>query len=178
MSGRRDRHGRRARGGRDAQRGVGLIEVLAAMLVLSIGFLAAGAMQVRAMRNNQDAYHESQAQLLLADMVDRMHNNPAGVRAGAYAPTSTATVTIDTAACRTSGCDPAELAARDLSEWAESLDPGTVGIVPRLPPSSDTAPAVGTITSSPDGVHTLRLSWRALVDGELAPRSVTTSFRP
>lgn len=44
-----------------AQRGVGIIEVLIALLILSIGLLGMAALQVRTMRNNQSALERSMA---------------------------------------------------------------------------------------------------------------------
>ncbi len=44
-----------------AQRGVGIIEVLIALLILSIGLLGMAALQVRTMRNNESALERSMA---------------------------------------------------------------------------------------------------------------------
>lgn len=164
------------------QRGVGLVEVLVAVLVLAVGFLAAGRMQVTALRNNQNAYHDSQAQLLLDDMVDRMRANRAGVRDGAYDNVSTTDATSTN--CTSSGCNAAALAAYDLYQWSLSLDPVTTGALPRLPmgaageAGAGETPAVGTISAPDDGAYTLTLTWQDLVDGENAERTATAVFVP
>ena len=65
------------------QRGATLIEVLVAMLVLSIGLLGLAGMQMTALKSNQSAYYRSQATVLAYDIIDRMRANRADARARA-----------------------------------------------------------------------------------------------
>lgn len=58
-----------------AQRGVSLLEVLVAVLVLAIGVLGAVAMQISALRYNASAAYTTQASFLAYDMLDRMRAN-------------------------------------------------------------------------------------------------------
>jgi type IV pilus assembly protein PilV len=57
------------------QRGVGLIEVLVTLLILSTSLLALGAMQTRSLQFNQGAYFRSQANIFAYDILDRMRIN-------------------------------------------------------------------------------------------------------
>lgn len=57
------------------QAGVGLIEVLVTLLILSTSLLALGAMQTRSLQFNQGAYFRSQANIFAYDMLDRMRIN-------------------------------------------------------------------------------------------------------
>jgi type IV pilus assembly protein PilV len=57
------------------QRGVGLIEVLVTLLILSTSLLALGAMQTRSLQFNQGAYFRSQANIFAYDILDRMRVN-------------------------------------------------------------------------------------------------------
>ena len=157
------------------ERGVGLIEVLVAVLVLAVGFLAAGRMQVQSLRDAQNAYHTSQARLLLDDMMDRMRNNPSGVRAGGYDDRDTS-VTVATD-CLSASCSPIELAAYDLHVWRLAIDPGAGG-TPLLPRAEDGTAALGAIAALPDGAYELSLSWKALVDGVLVDDGVSARFVP
>ena len=50
------------------QSGVGLIEIMIAIIILSIGFLAAGRMQAQGIRAAQEGFVRSQAHFLLKDM--------------------------------------------------------------------------------------------------------------
>jgi len=66
------------------QRGIGFIEILITIALLSIGFLALARMQVEGMRFSQSAYFQSQAYFLASDMINRMRTNTDGVRDGHY----------------------------------------------------------------------------------------------
>lgn len=57
------------------QAGVGLIEVLVTLLVLSTSLLALAALQTRSLQFNQGAYLRSQANIYAYDMLDRMRLN-------------------------------------------------------------------------------------------------------
>ncbi len=65
-------------------KGIGLIEILIAVVIMSLGFLAAARMQVEGMRFSQSAYYQSQAYFLASDMIDRMRSNITGVENGYY----------------------------------------------------------------------------------------------
>lgn len=65
-------------------RGVGLIEVLVAVLVLAIGLLGVAAMQAMALRNSQSSLERSQGVVHAYTILDAMRANPVQARAGAY----------------------------------------------------------------------------------------------
>ncbi len=68
----------------NAQRGVSLLEVLIAVVVLSIGLLGIAALQANALRANESALVRSQAVMLADLMLDAMRANPQPASAGAY----------------------------------------------------------------------------------------------
>jgi type IV pilus assembly protein PilV len=57
------------------QRGVGLIEILVTLLILSTSLLAMGALQSRSLQFNHSAYLRSQANIMAYDILDRMRIN-------------------------------------------------------------------------------------------------------
>jgi type IV pilus assembly protein PilV len=61
-----------------------LLEVLVAMLVLSIGLLGLAGLQAHGLKANHEAFLRSQAVYLSADMLDRMTANRADALAGWY----------------------------------------------------------------------------------------------
>lgn len=117
-------------------RGFTLIEVLVALLVLSIGLLGLAALQITSLQFNTDSYARTQATLLAYDILDRMRANSAAVGTGKYdVSSSTASTKISayntckasTCACNTSACNSDNLATYDLGKWYEkqsSLLPG------------------------------------------------------
>ncbi len=67
-----------------AIRGVGLIEVLVAVLVLAIGLLGVAAMQATALRNSQSSLERSQGVMHVYTILDAMRANPDAARSGGY----------------------------------------------------------------------------------------------
>lgn len=65
-------------------RGFTLVEVLVAVVILSIGLLAVAGMQTNSMRSSNNALYRSQAVLGAEDIMDRMRANRAAARAGDY----------------------------------------------------------------------------------------------
>lgn len=83
-------------------RGVGLIEVLVAVLVLAIGLLGVAAMQATALRNSQSSLERSQGVVHVYTILDAMRANPDAARTGGYnmgmtctAPSTSSLVTSD-----------------------------------------------------------------------------------
>ncbi len=139
-----------------AQHGIGLIEVMLAVLIVSIGFLAGARMQVEGMRFSQSAYYRSQAYFMANDITDRMRANIEGVRNGDYDAGTTAQVG-SRPECATTACSATEIALRDLAEWSDYLHPST-DRSPALPSSADVT-AGGSIVPKGDGEFTIMLVW-------------------
>lgn len=152
----------------EKQSGVGLIEVLLAVVILSLGFLAAAKMQIAGMRYSQNAYFLSQANFMLRDMTDRMRANTSGVAAGHYRNQSTSSGTAEQN-CISNGtyCTPQQLTSADLHAWSMNLHApkGAVDFKPILP-STDTIPAKGEITYNElTEVYTISVVWGETHDG-------------
>jgi len=160
------------------QQGVGLLEVLLTLVILSIGFLTAANMQIRSLKTNQDALMHSQATLLISDMMDRMRSNPEGVQLGAYNGKSTGNSVLPE--CTTKTCTAQEIATLDLYEWSahfENLRGETV-FIPALPTSNSGEPAVGAISTPVNGIYSVSLTWQEVVDGAEADRTIAVEFSP
>lgn len=99
------------------QSGFTLLEVMVAMVVLSIGLLGLAGLMASSMRNNQSAYHSTQATWLAYDILDRMRANNAVALAGGY---SAASALGSPAACSTTA-PSGSIAAQDISGWKNMI---------------------------------------------------------
>ncbi|WP_122752343.1 type IV pilus modification protein PilV, partial [Pseudomonas viridiflava] len=62
-------------GSKNAQEGMTLIEVLVALLILTVGLLGAGAVQLNALKYTDSSRMTSQASFIAYDMMDRIRAN-------------------------------------------------------------------------------------------------------
>jgi len=121
-------------------KGFTLVEVLVAVLVLSIGLLGLASLQATSLRNNSDASIQTRASYIASDMADRIRAN--GSQAGAYPTTAPATVT---GGCVTGTCTPTQMVQNDLAEWN--------ALVQTLPAGQ------GAITTLAGGLFTITVRW-------------------
>lgn len=97
------------------QRGVSLLEVMIAVLVLAVGVLGAATLQLNALRYNASAGYSTQASLIASDLLDRMRAN-----AGLLEDYATSSVPGDcTAGQGVSG--GVSMASRDLADFIEAV---------------------------------------------------------
>lgn len=137
--------------------GVGMIEVLIAVLVVSIGFLGMAALQARALSTNNSAMARSMATVASYSILDAMRADLAQARAGAY----NGTVTADS--CPTAS---GSLASVQLNAWCVALG-NALGAV---------ATTTGDITCSQFGDCTITIQFddsRAGVGGSATQQVVT-----
>jgi len=131
------------------QSGFTLLEVLIALLVLSIGLLGLAALQTTGLRSNQMASMRTLATQFTYDITDRMRSNPVGVANGEYVVALTTTPSSSVAPW-TGGT----LALTDLTEWraniANRLPDGTSDIT-----RCDTT----TVPACADVTHIVTVYW-------------------
>jgi type IV pilus assembly protein PilV len=119
-------------------KGFTLMEVLVAIVILSIGLLGVAGLQFNSLRGNQAALQSSIAAALAAEGADRLRSNVPGVRDPATGATRDFYELITAAgadpACISSGCSVEELAQHDAFEWITSIEdllPGGEGVICR-----------------------------------------------
>jgi len=118
------------------QQGVGMLEVLIALLVLVIGVLGFAGLQLVALKNTGEASHRAHATLIAQDAIERFQSNPSQLAfyldQGSWpdqAPDSGAAPT-NWKRCMSNPCNAAQMAAWDVEQlsWvaANTLPAGRV----------------------------------------------------
>lgn len=98
------------------QNGVGLIEVLVALLILAIGILGFVALQYRAIEATSEAINRVQAINIARDLAERIRANRDGLANYATQIQTAANQTNYTTNCMTSACSATAMADFDVSQ--------------------------------------------------------------
>jgi len=140
------------------QDGMSLVEVLVAVVIISVGLLGIAALHITSLRNSFDANSRSKAVWFAYDAADRMRANPTSAKNGAYNVAMGSTPT------------GATMAASDLQAWKAALATWL--------PNGD-----GSITSANVGanvVYTITIQWQERdstgADAAAVNGAVTQSF--
>jgi type IV pilus assembly protein PilV len=156
------------------QTGFSLLEVLIALVVLSIGLLAHLKVQALGVRASTDANLRTQATFLVNDMMERMRANRETSTSDTYALIDYAA--IDCSAdppkiCSegTAGaavdCTADELAGEDALQWFCSV--------------SSTLPGGNVAVAFADPSYSIQVSWDGLdEDGNVQTQNVSATFIP
>jgi type IV pilus assembly protein PilV len=132
------------------QHGFTLLEVLIALLILSIGLLGLAALQTVGLRSNQMASMRTVVTEAAYDITDRMRSNPDAVAAGEYVMT-TGQAPGDTAATGT--------ALADLTAWRNQVErlPGGLSSITQC--DATTVPVCDGLT------HIITVYWDEFREG-------------
>ena len=126
--------------------GFSLVEVLVALVVMTVGMLGIAGLYLEGLRAGRDSIYVSSATALAGDMADRIRANQAG--GAAYAGTGPG---ADNGCVNGGGdCTPGQLAADDWFRWRQDLQR-------RLPQG-----AAATIDVTPGGgltSYAITLTW-------------------
>jgi type IV pilus modification protein PilV len=142
------------------QSGVGLIEVLVAVLVLSIGFLGIAALQAMSLSTNNSAMARSMATIDSYSILDAMRADITSAKGGNY---NTGATPVKASACPAAGT---ALYTAQIYQWCTQLghDLGTA------------ASTTGAINCSNTGECTVTIGFndsRAGVDGSSSQTAIT-----
>lgn len=98
------------------QKGFGMLEVLIALLVLSIGLLGVAALQIVSLKNNQSSMSRSLGTISAYSILDAMRADRSSALAGSY--NFAMPSTISAATCKKTG---ATLQAIQLNSWLQEI---------------------------------------------------------
>lgn len=122
--------------------GFTLLEVLVALIVLSVGLLGLSGLQTTSLRNNHSAFLRSQATLVTHDIIDRMRANRTAATAGNYDIAYGGTAS--SVSC-TGSCTPLDVAQMDVGTWRDYVE--------RLPAGE------GELTVTGTGIAEVKVRW-------------------
>jgi len=145
-------------------KGIAMIEVLVAVVILAIGLLASSRMQILGINYTVGASTRTQATMAANDIIDRMRLNRTALIAGAYDGRRSDDGTANPG-CSTDplGCNAANLANTDIAEWTASYFGTAARTSTQLPPGS-----LGVISApDPQGVRTVTITWQDSIEGDV-----------
>lgn len=122
------------------QRGVGLIEILVAVLILSLGLLGMAGLQANALKANQGSYTRSQAVMLSYYILDAMRADRSAAIGLSYNMNAT---------CSPGAITTADLAGNTRRDWLTSLRAGL----------GDANTTCGAITCDALGNCSVSITW-------------------
>lgn len=111
-------------------KGFTLLEVIIALVIMSVGLLGMAGLQMRGLKSNQVAYQRSQATILAYDMADRLRANKTAINQKTL--TSDITYSINSACMTPDGCSSLDMLKNDIALWKQRLQetlPGAEGVV-------------------------------------------------
>lgn len=142
---------------RSGQAGFTLLEVLVALLVLSIGLLGVAKMILASQKSNDDSAFSSKATILANAMLDDIRANFSNGNASNYAVANISTYAGTTNCFSSTGCtsNQQQITASDLLNWKTAVTttlPGGTGSI-----------AVSTVGSYPNSftVATVTVTWNS-----------------
>ncbi|SFA84661.1 type IV pilus assembly protein PilV [Collimonas sp. OK607] len=112
------------------QSGIGMIEVMVAIVIMVFAVFALISMQIVALRYQKTAHLRSMSSQFSADLADRMRANIRGAHDGAYNLSQQTYPALGEPApsCPDPGsCTSQELAAKDIHEWRTGLGDAMAG---------------------------------------------------
>ena len=137
-------------------RGLSLIEVLVALVILAIGLLGVAKLYVVTIQGNASATSRLYAVNLGSDLADRIRANRTG--GSAYAG-SAANNNCSGGALRANLCSPTQMAAHDLYLWRAQ-------IAALMPPGTSGSVSVATGGTNLPSTYTITLSWQEAGSGQ------------
>jgi type IV pilus assembly protein PilV len=157
------------------QKGVSLLEVMIALLVLSIGMLGHSKIQALGIRAGTDAHLRTEATYLANDMIERMRANRPSVTSDYYATginyaaidctSAPAVICSEGTAGAAADCTSSQMADEDAFTWFCEV--------------AATLPGGNVAVSSAAGSYSIQVSWNGLdEDGNVQNRNVSATFIP
>ena len=143
------------------QKGFSLIEILVSLLVLSVGLLGMGGLQVATVKGSSNAHYRTSASLLAMSLAARMRANQAGVSEGYYGQTISNCNFSYKCKNQNTHCSAQQLATYDLKEIQCGTEIGSKreGGVKNLLPNGTLSVSCAGGCDKGNAVHDISISW-------------------
>ena len=132
--------------------GVGMVEVLVALVVIGIGMLGIAALYVTALQAKTTSLSRLKAITLANDMADRIRGNRLAATAYDTSVTTPANKQCADTTAVAVDCVASDMAANDLFQWQSA-------ITSSLPGSPSSSVSVVANTSSSPAIYTITINW-------------------
>ncbi|MCW9024110.1 MAG: type IV pilus modification protein PilV [Gammaproteobacteria bacterium] len=151
------------------QQGLTLVEVMVALVILSVGLLGLAGLQISGIRGASGSNYRVQAVLAANDLADRMHTNVSSVdddnsfAAQAITTDDCANNAPAAVDCTANNCSNTQMAAFDLNDVC-------LNVASTLPqPATITTTCVDNNTGDGDvctngSTHTINITWNEVTD--------------
>lgn len=145
--------------------GVGMVEVLVAFVVLSVGLLGTATLYVNALQAKTSSQSRMQAINLATDIADRIRANRTAISSyvvaqGTVLSAPTANC-IDTSSTTSVACTGLELATVDLYKWTQA-------VTSTLPGSTNRSITCVAATATVPQICTINIGWTEPKSGNAA----------
>lgn len=175
------------------QKGVGIVEALVALVVISFGVLGIAGLQLAGMKHSSSGLARAKAVMVADDLSTRMRMNRTGSKAGDYDGFDTdsfACAAAPTAFCQTTSsevaqsCNAIQIATFDKYSLACGLSDGAArqgGIDELLPPNSRLSVVCDDSPCEEDSSYTITVRWLEVENASSSSdstRSLTVKMRP
>lgn len=163
------------------QSGFTLLEVLVAIVVLSLGLLGLAGLQAASLSNNQTAYYRGIATQQAYDIADRLRANLAGAGTlhGFSYNNLAAGLPVGNPDCFAATCTPENMAISDHRQWntanATLLPNGNGTVVCADGPA---AAGCAAVPATGNWVFNITVMWTEKGVGGVVTRSFVTSITP
>jgi len=142
--------------------GFSFIEVLVSLILIGVGLMGLGSMQITSLKGTTNAHSRTIATMLAMDLGDRMRANQLGVQGGFYGDAISCAAADEATACRgTNICTPEETATFDLQEVACGIkgESNKYGGVANLLPSGSLSVTCPAGCNAANAVHDINVNW-------------------
>ena len=126
------------------QRGFSLVEVLIALIIMSVGMLGIASLYVQSLQAGRTSLFRHAAVTLAGDVADRIRANPTAINAYAGVGQNTGCIAGNT------DCNDAEMAAQDILLWDQQA-------FDTLPGGDDAVDVADDGVNPP--VYTIAITW-------------------